>query len=170
MTPPGPEGPWDALTHELMRNTRAMHLLKQQIAASLAVTLDPPALGVLHVLLTRAPCRQGDVAGAMHLDPSTVSRHMAGLVRAGYVERVSDPDDGRATRLVPTGAGRDLYDDMLHQRTALVADILRGWPAQDVATLTRLLARLNDCTEHHCSGAGEPAGPGADATRSPQHG
>ena len=39
-------------------------------------------------------------------DPSTVSRQVASLVKAGLVERQADPDDGRASILVPTELGR----------------------------------------------------------------
>ncbi|MFC7655700.1 MarR family winged helix-turn-helix transcriptional regulator [Pseudonocardia benzenivorans] len=56
-------------------------------------------------LVKDGPYRSRALADAVHSDPSTVSRQVAHLVRLGLVERVTDPDDGRAVLLVATDEG-----------------------------------------------------------------
>jgi DNA-binding MarR family transcriptional regulator len=46
------------------------------------------------------------LAAALDLDPSTLSRTVDGLVKAGWVERTQDAADRRAVRLALTAAGR----------------------------------------------------------------
>src|SRR3954452_21611677 len=55
-----------------------------------------------------APMRAAELADTLRSDPSTVSRQVAALVRAGYLERRADPADGRASLLVVTPRARDL--------------------------------------------------------------
>ncbi len=63
------------------------------------------------VLLSRVdelgPARLSDVAAAAGVEISTASRPVARLVEQGYVERSTDPADGRACLLRCTPAGRD---------------------------------------------------------------
>jgi DNA-binding MarR family transcriptional regulator len=56
-------------------------------------------------------CRSSDLAARAGLDPSTVSRAVAGLVTQGLVTREADPHDGRATLLVVTPAGHAALSD-----------------------------------------------------------
>ena len=68
--------------------------------------LDRGGYWVLAKLASLAPIRLSDLAVALELDPSTVSRHIKTLWHAGLVGRESDPDDRRAALLTPTDAGR----------------------------------------------------------------
>src|ERR1700742_756817 len=73
-----------------------------------------------HLLITRlaveGPSRLSELAEKMQADPSTVSRQVANLVNDGYVERRADPADGRASLLVVTERGRQLYAEHLRLR------------------------------------------------------
>ena len=64
------------------------------------------------VLLSRVdelgPARLSDVAAAAGVEISTASRPIARLVEQGYVERSTDPADGRACLLRCTPAGREV--------------------------------------------------------------
>lgn len=101
-----------------------------------------------HVLLRNlaalGPMRASDVAGCLHLDPSTVSRQVAGLVRDGLLERRSDPNDGRASILVPTEAGSAVIAEQDARRVAYFADMLSSWDRDEIATFRTLLARFTD--------------------------
>ena len=60
------------------------------------------------VFLSEAPdsrLRMGDLADALRLSPSGLTRRLDNLVRAGYVERVACPDDRRVmyAKLAPSG-------------------------------------------------------------------
>jgi DNA-binding MarR family transcriptional regulator len=88
--------------------------------------------------------RGSDLAESLHVHKSTVSRAVSTLERLGLVERTVHPDDGRAQLLtVPTDA-RDRLDVFRLKSHAWLSELLSDWSEDDVSTLGRMLARLND--------------------------
>jgi DNA-binding MarR family transcriptional regulator len=100
--------------------------------------MDPGSLWLLKTLAF-APLRVTELAASANLDPSTVSRQVAHLDRAGLIERTPDPADGRAHRLELTVQGRARLDEALERRRALLSRSLRGWDPADVERLGQLL-------------------------------
>lgn len=98
-------------------------------------------------LIAVGPLRAGDLAEHACLDPSTVSRHLRSLEADGHLERVPDPDDGRATLLLVTDSGRLLVTEVRRQRLAMLSEAVVDWSQNDVATLTRLTRRLAESLE-----------------------
>src|SRR5690606_5809955 len=98
------------------------------------------------------PRRQGELADVTFLDPSTVSRYVAQLVRAGLVTRQADPLDGRAVQLVATPSGLPLAREAAARRQAYVGEVLADWSPDDAQALVVLLRRLNDDIESHRDG------------------
>lgn len=87
--------------------------------------------------------RASDVAQALGLDKSTVSRGLSQLESLGLIERVEDPDDGRARLLRLTTTGAAGFNAMRIQRQTEFRAILARWDSPDLATLATLLSRLN---------------------------
>ena len=87
--------------------------------------------------------RASDVAAALGLDKSTVSRGIAQLERIGLIERVPDPDDGRARLLRLTDDGAERFGAIRAQRRAEFEAILERWDTGDLEHLAKLLHRLN---------------------------
>jgi len=110
--------------------------------ARLSPDSDPATLGVVHALATQGPQRASAVAETLHLDASTVSRHVRALEACGHVVRGEDPEDRRASLLSVTPLGRGHLDACLDRRTSLVARATAEWPAADISTLARLLERF----------------------------
>jgi DNA-binding MarR family transcriptional regulator len=90
-----------------------------------------------------AGVRASDVAQVLGLDKSTVSRGITQLENLGLIERVGDPDDGRARLLRLTTTGAERYEAMRTQRQTEFRAILDRWNPTDLADLGRLLSRLN---------------------------
>ncbi|MET9311312.1 MarR family transcriptional regulator [Kribbella sp. NPDC003505] len=90
-----------------------------------------------------AGVRASDVAQVLGLDKSTVSRGITQLENLGLIERVGDPDDGRARLLRLTATGAERYEAMRTQRQTEFRAILDRWNPTDLADLGRLLTRLN---------------------------
>ncbi|WP_181784007.1 MarR family winged helix-turn-helix transcriptional regulator [Pseudonocardia pini] len=93
--------------------------------------LDSASFPVLARLAADGPQRSGEIAAAMCADPSTVSRQVAGLVRAGLVERRADPEDGRASLLAVTEDGDRVLDHERRTRAERLAEALADWTPQD---------------------------------------
>jgi DNA-binding transcriptional ArsR family regulator len=86
--------------------------------------------------------RSGELAEHLLADPSTVSRHIAALVRLGYVRREADPRDGRATILVLTDSGREQVRAVREHRKQVFDEMLGDFTNEEVAELTRLMGRV----------------------------
>lgn len=95
--------------------------------ATVTETMTPSRLSALMTIQRRGPLRLGELAARERIGKSSVTRLVAKLEDAGFVERVVDPDDRRSSRVATTPLG-----DRLVARTNELAD----------AYLTRQLAQL----------------------------
>ena len=138
-----------ALTQELSRHARLLHAMKATMASLVPEGLDPAAFQLLLTLVRCGPRRQGELAEMSMLDPSTVSRYVGQLARAGYVERRPDPKDGRAVQLAASDAGASVAREIGNRRQETIVSALASWDPADIATLVTLLARLNDDLDAH---------------------
>lgn len=143
------------LSAELVRHARVLRALRAHMTSG-RPGLDWGAFLLLATLVRAGPQRQRDLAGCAMLDPSTVSRHVAQLVRNGFVERRPDPHDGRAVVLVPTPAGAAAHERVYRRRDAVLSAVLADWSDADLARLEGLLRRLNDDFENHNVGKLRP--------------
>jgi DNA-binding MarR family transcriptional regulator len=136
-----------ALSEQVLRLHRGFNTMRQQLTANNATSGDGvewAAYGLLFQLVNDGPRRSSALAEAACVDPSTVSRQVTQLVKAGLLTRQSDPEDGRASLLVATERGRAAYTQKREHRLRLFAHLLESWPEADVVALTDLLSRFND--------------------------
>jgi DNA-binding MarR family transcriptional regulator len=122
--------------------TKAMRLMKSRLPA-LPSAIPPGTLQVLWIIGPAPGCHLKHLAERTSLDPSTVSRSVAALVKAGLVARGADPDDGRASVLTLTPAGRQALDEVAGWYDDQLAEALREWTPEDIAVLTALMQRLS---------------------------
>jgi DNA-binding MarR family transcriptional regulator len=148
---------------ERLRDTlKAVRLLKHHappsaiptgmvgILATIAAIADPerPATS------RSAGCHVKDLAAHNALDPSTVSRAVAALVRLGLVQRTADPTDGRASFLALTPPGAQALDETHLWYDGLLADALRDWSLPELTAFAGMLHRfsadvLRHTDKHH---------------------
>ncbi|WP_251095209.1 MarR family transcriptional regulator [Streptomyces sp. Caat 7-52] len=88
--------------------------------------------------------RRVDLAEALGLTASGVTRGLAPLERIGLVTREPDARDARVAYAALTGTGRRRLAEMLATAEETAAEVFAGpaWPAADVASLAGLLTRL----------------------------
>lgn len=127
----------------LIRVHKLIHQARSRAWAKEPTGLEGAAYGVLFQLQA-GPRRTSALADCLFQDISTVSRQAAALTTAGLVERVPDPDDGRAHLLTLTDAGRATVQHLRTKRDAWVAGLLQDWPAEDVQAFAGYLERLAD--------------------------
>ena len=82
------------------------------------------------------------LAAALDLDPSTLSRTVDGLVRAGFVERAEDPADRRSLRLTLTEAGRAKVAYIDGVCNKYYGELLAGWGENDQRCVLRAVGLL----------------------------
>jgi DNA-binding MarR family transcriptional regulator len=84
------------------------------------------ALAILKQI-AHEPRRSGDIACALGVSPSAVSRAVATVQSLGYVTRETDPADARAHVLSLTPAGMRFLADQHREHARRVAAVLEGW-------------------------------------------
>jgi DNA-binding MarR family transcriptional regulator len=104
--------------------------------------VDKAGLAVLHETRRLGAVRPSDLAAQMHLDLSTISRHLRSLERQGMVQRSADPDDARALRISITARGADVLTRLLDHRAKTIRDAIAHWPEGDRSALCQFLRRL----------------------------
>jgi len=122
--------------------TLALFDVVQGSRRALKEPFDRVTLTVLAEVRRLEPVRPSDLAEQMHLDLSTVSRHVTGLVDRGLLERAADPYDARAQLVRLTPAGEGVFTTIVESRAASIGDAVRHWSTSDRRQLTALLERL----------------------------
>ncbi|WP_084108966.1 MarR family winged helix-turn-helix transcriptional regulator [Knoellia aerolata] len=131
----------------LVRAMKIMAAVRQR-APRVHPDVDPMGYPLMFNL-REEPRRVSDIAAAIHLDVSTVSRQVSHLVAQGLVERLPDPSDGRAHVLTLTEPGRDLLVAIRERRNAWLAEVTADWDDADLADFDRLLQRFADDVAAH---------------------
>lgn len=130
---------------ELLFATRdmlqAVRVFKQHTAQH-DTGVPPGTLGVLAVIAAGRQSHVTGLAAECALDPSTISRAVAALVRAGHVTRRADPADGRASVLTITDAGRDALDQILARYADRFAGALHNWTPDELRDFSTMLRRF----------------------------
>jgi DNA-binding MarR family transcriptional regulator len=130
-----------ALVDALYTVVRRAHRLRSVRVHS---SCDKSGLVLLGQLVEHGPMRLSDLANAVQLDPSTVSRQVRALCEGGFTVAVPDPDDKRARLLEISAKGRAEVSSVAQELAEMFGRAVSAWPQRDVATLTSLLARLAD--------------------------
>jgi DNA-binding MarR family transcriptional regulator len=144
-TPPDPEVV--AVAENVVRLSRVFNRIRTQFLAAARDDVDWTAHVLITNLAVNGPMRAGALADAVHSDPSTVSRQVGPLVRAGLIERRADQEDGRASVLAVTPKGMQVFAAHQQARVEKYERILEDWSSQDCATFAVLLGRFTDDLE-----------------------
>src|SRR3954468_10413117 len=122
---------------------RAQATIAQELtAADVWHQLSPREYGVLYALST-APqgLRITELRSDVLLTQPGISRLIARLEAAGFVERIDDPDDGRACRIRLTDAGAQAQRDVGLRHGHHVAQTMSGRLTTDQLRQLRDLCR-----------------------------
>ncbi|MFE5586795.1 MarR family winged helix-turn-helix transcriptional regulator [Kitasatospora sp. NPDC056531] len=132
--------------HTALRLVRAQTAVVKRFDAGLS-GLHGVSLSDFTVLLhlAQAPggrMRRVDLAEALGLTASGVTRGLAPLERIGLVSREAAARDARVAYAALTPTGRERLTEMLHTARQVAADAFAQWPAEDLTLLSALLTRL----------------------------
>ena len=139
---PGGSVPAD-LERALTRVARAIiHLGIPRHALAEGESIDKAGYWLLVRVSENGPIRLSDLAEAVELDLSTVSRQMGALVNGGLITKEPDPHDGRAAFLSLSARGAAVLESVSEARREALADALIEWSDEERATLATGLLRL----------------------------
>jgi DNA-binding MarR family transcriptional regulator len=130
--------------------TRISHLLTRarqhdRTLAEAGVNVDRAGVPLLRMLADEgAPMRPGELAVRLSVEAPHVTRQVQRLERAGFVERVPDPDDGRAQRVRLSLTGKEAVDSIRAVSRRWMHEALAEWPPEDRRHLALLFHRMVD--------------------------
>lgn len=133
----------ESVERELVLLFRRVRNLSANVAGHVHPDLDPASYSLLLMVSDAGQLRGMDVADRIGVDKSTVSRQIGTLVELGLLERVPDPDDGRARLVQLSELGRERLTRLRDQRSEHLQGVFESWSTHDLSEFARLLAQLN---------------------------
>jgi len=104
--------------------------------------VEPGHIDILDLLDGESPRRMNDLAAALRVDPSTVTRAIQRMEADGLVQRTQAPGDGRGVTVTPTDEGRRRWRDVAVRRHDIVEHIMAPLNDADQRRLVELLDRF----------------------------
>jgi DNA-binding MarR family transcriptional regulator len=123
--------------------TRTARRLRQEAGTD----LGPSQTSALATIDRHGPLTPSELARLERIQRPSATRIVARLEDASLVERVADPSDGRSFTVSATAEGRALMKKLRSRKNAYLARRLRGLGSDDIATLERAAAILEDLLE-----------------------
>ena len=103
--------------------------------------------GRLLVAVARRPQTVGELGRYVRVGKSTMTGVLARLVSSGLVTREPNPDDRRASLIVPTEHGRAIADELVARVRAEVLRLLEPLAQPDRGDLAALLQVILDAAD-----------------------
>jgi MarR family transcriptional regulator, organic hydroperoxide resistance regulator len=102
---------------------------------------QPPVLYVLH---EQEGLTQSELAARLEVAPATVTKMLQRLERAGFVQRQTDSEDQRVSRVYLTDAGRAIQGDVVAALSRLAAETFGGFTIEERVVLRRLMIDMRE--------------------------
>ncbi len=112
------------------------------LAASFAVGLHRGTVLPLTVLHRIGPVRVSELADALGLDRTTVTRHLDELQRRGLIDRRPDELDRRAMRISLTEEAATHLDSMRAKNRQRIKRMCSDWTREERQTFASLLTKF----------------------------
>jgi len=90
-----------------------------------------------------------ELAAALHVDPSAVTRTLQRMEAAGLATRSAGNGDGRVVIVRATTRGRQRYADVAVRRMEILDEVLSELPEADRYQLVELLERFVVALDDH---------------------
>lgn len=116
-------------------------------AAAREAGLTPTKIAILLAVVRGGSVRLAELGRTEGLNPTMLSRAVAGLAERGLLERSSDTDDRRAAWVKATGRGRRLAERMRRERTDAVNAALGELSAEERRLIEAGLPALESLAE-----------------------
>ena len=125
-----------------LRRGPATIVVRDQIFGTGDDAFEPAQVDVLELLVQRDGRRMSELAAALGVDPSTVTRTLQRMEHGGLAVRTPHDHDGRGVTVHITAAGRRGHDIVLGRRRQIVEQLLAGFDDDDRLRLVELVERF----------------------------
>lgn len=104
-------------------------------------------MSVLAIVEARGPLSVSALADHEKVRPATMSRMVSALEGDGYVERISDENDGRGVLVALTADGRKAFSSARRQRLARFSVALNSLSIDQLESMDKLANVLESLTQ-----------------------
>lgn len=125
-----------------LRRGAAASSIRDKLFGEGESALDPGQVDTLDLLVERDSWRMGDLAEALHVDPSTATRAIQRLEKLDLARRSALASDGRVVTVSVTPAGRRRHEIISERRFKAMSHILSPFSPDELVTLEALLGRF----------------------------
>ena len=143
------------------RRDQALHSIEREVGAlirrvrrkigerarSVHPDLQPSAYLILTYLHEQDDVRSSRLVENFGIDKGAISRQISSLVDLGLVERVPDPEDGRATRLRLTEDAKARLQAVSESGWGRFGERLAGWSDDDLTGFAGTLQHYNEALD-----------------------
>jgi DNA-binding MarR family transcriptional regulator len=91
-----------------------------------------------------AGAKVSDISSLMNVASPSVTQHLNGLEKQGYIERKMDKEDRRVVRVSLTSAGKQMLKRASDDFLASISGLVDYLGEEDSMALTELLVRVSD--------------------------
>lgn len=124
-----------------LRRGASTAALRDYLLGSTEEAIELGQMDTLDLLATGKTWRMSELAEALRVEPSTATRAIHRMVKAGLAERLPDKDDGRVVCVQITEAGRAAYDAVSQRRLTLITHVMDQFRKDEIISFTELLER-----------------------------
>ena len=133
------------LNMDLVRVIKLFHSMRQH-APKVHPGVEPASYPILFNLIVE-PQRLSVLAEHIYSDVSTVSRQVTTLVSQGLLEKVPDPEDGRACMVSLSPEGATLVEALKAIRGEWLRQLMQDWDPDDAEAFGQYLKRFATSVE-----------------------
>ena len=116
--------------------------VQRRLMAEAGIAIEVGAYWALVRIDDLGECRPSELATSLGVDASTITHRLQALERDGYIERLTDPADGRACQVRLSSEGAAALAELRAARRALFEHLLAGWEEREQADLVAAAGRL----------------------------
>jgi DNA-binding MarR family transcriptional regulator len=139
-----------------LRRGAAMLSLRDHLFGAGDDALEAGQYDTLEALVQRPSWRMSELADALRVDPSSATRAVQRLTRAGLAERQPFRDDGRVVLVAATATGRQRFDAIARYRRAFMSQVLSTFDGDERRSLASMLERLVGAVDQVASVTSRP--------------
>jgi len=129
---------------EIRLLAEAVTTLVEGAYRGMARSFDHTRVGLLRLAASGDPVRPSDVADALDVNPSTVTRYARALEEEGLVRVTGDPADRRSCLISATAEGAAELARLAEAGVDVFGAVIHDWSAEDVREFSRLITQLAD--------------------------
>jgi DNA-binding MarR family transcriptional regulator len=132
---------------DITRLRVAVGRLHRRLAQRASGELTFAQISALVMIEKHGPIRQGELAAREKVAAPSMTRTVGGLMEAGLVEKIPDPEDGRSCHIVVTPAAHALLDKVRSERAAMLTERASRLTPDQYATLVAALPVIEQLAE-----------------------